>query len=82
MISYIEGKLKSIYEDRLTLLVNGIGYDILIPAYVMNEVRMTVKPDSPLSLYISFNQTERQPKPVLVVSKTNWTKNFLSFSSP
>ncbi|HEY3277197.1 MAG TPA: Holliday junction branch migration protein RuvA [Syntrophorhabdaceae bacterium] len=66
MISYLEGKLKGIYDERLTLLVNGIGYDVLIPAYVLHEIRRLHKPDGPLSLYISFNQTERQPKPILV----------------
>ncbi len=76
MISYLEGKLKGIYEDRLTLLVNGIGYEVLIPAYVMHEIRSTNKPDSPLSLYISFNQTERQPKPILVGFKTELDKEF------
>ena len=39
MISYLEGKLKETYDDRITLLVNGIGYDILIPAYLMNEIK-------------------------------------------
>jgi holliday junction DNA helicase RuvA len=76
MIAYLEGKLKGIYEDRLTLLVNGIGYDILMPAYVMYEVRRTVQPDTPLSLHISFNQTERQPKPVLVGFRNELDKEF------
>jgi Holliday junction DNA helicase RuvA len=76
MISYLEGKLKRICDDRVTLLVNGIGYDILIPAYVMNEIRRTTKTDSELSLYISYNQTERQPKPVLVGFKMELDKEF------
>ncbi|MDR2018236.1 MAG: hypothetical protein LBQ00_05110 [Syntrophobacterales bacterium] len=76
MIAYLEGKLKNIYEDRLILLVNGIGYDVLVPAYVMLEVRRTAKLDSPISLHISFNQTERQPKPVLVGFKNELDKEF------
>src|SRR4030043_145787 len=43
MISYLEGKLTEIYDDRITLLVGGIGYDILIPAYVMSEIKRDVK---------------------------------------
>ena len=66
MISYLEGKLKSIYDDRIILLVGGVGYDILIPSYVMTELKRTKKVDDPLILYISFHQTERQPKPTLV----------------
>lgn len=76
MISYLEGKLREIYDDRLTLLVGGVGYDILIPAYVMLEIRRTTKPDSPLSLYVSFNQTERQPKPILVGFKHQLDREF------
>ena len=76
MISYLEGRLKSIHDDRVTLLVNGIGYDILIPAYVMHEIKGTTKPDNTLGLYISYNQTERQPKPTLVGFKTELDKEF------
>ncbi len=66
MIAYLEGKLKGIYDERLTLLVGGIGYDVLIPAFVMSEIRRSKKAEDDLNLYISFHQTERQPKPVLV----------------
>ncbi|MEN6617835.1 MAG: Holliday junction branch migration protein RuvA [Syntrophorhabdus sp.] len=66
MIAYLEGKLKGMYDERLTLLVGGIGYDVLIPAFAMGEIRRTKKLDDELSLYISFHQTERQPKPTLV----------------
>jgi Holliday junction DNA helicase RuvA len=76
VISYLEGKLKSVYDDRVTLLVNGIGYDVLIPAYVMAEIRRTMKPESALSLFISYNQTERQPKPILVGFRIELDKEF------
>ncbi len=66
MIAYLEGVLKGISDERLTLLVGGIGYDVLIPAFVMSELRRSKKINDALSLYISFHQTERQPKPVLV----------------
>lgn len=66
MIAYLEGRLKGIYDERLTLLVGGIGYDVLIPAFVMSDIRRSKKTEDDLSLYISFHQTERQPKPVLV----------------
>ncbi len=39
MISYLEGELIEIFDDRVTLLVGGIGYDILIPAYLINEIK-------------------------------------------
>jgi Holliday junction DNA helicase RuvA len=76
MISYLEGTLKKVYADKLTLGVGGVGYEILIPGYVMNEIRRTTKIEDALKLYISFNQTERQPKPVLVGFRTELDKEF------
>lgn len=76
MISFLQGKIQKIYDDRIILLVNGIGYEILIPAYLLEEIRRTTKHDDTLSLYISYNQTERQPKPILVGFKNELEKDF------
>jgi len=76
LISFLQGRIKKFYEDRITLLVNGIGYDILIPAYLLEELKRTSNQDDTLSLYISFIQTERQPKPVLVGFKNELEKDF------
>ena len=76
MISYLEGVLKKIYADKVTLGVGGIGYEVFIPGYVMNEIRRTAKTEDTLKLYISFNQSERQPKPVLVGFRTELDKEF------
>jgi len=76
MISYLEGKLKRVHPDKVTLFVGGVGYDVLIPAYVMNEIKRGSKLEEPLSLHISYNQTERQPKPVLVGFKQELDKEF------
>ena len=76
MISYLEGRLKNVYVDRITLLVGGIGYELLIPAYVMNEIKRTATIDGALGLYVSFHQTERQPKPVLIGFRSGLDKEF------
>lgn len=77
MISYLEGELIETFEDRVTLLVGGIGYDILIPAYLINEIKEDEKKGmKTLKLYISYNQTERQPKPILVGFKHPFDKKF------
>ncbi len=77
MISFLEGKLLDSSDDRITLLVNGIGYEILIPVFVMNEIRKDMKSENKeLKLYISYNQSERQPKPVLVGFKHSAEKKF------
>lgn len=77
MISCLEGELIETYDDRITLLVGGIGYDILIPAYLMNEIKEDEKKGiKELKLHISYNQTERQPKPILVGFKDPLDKKF------
>jgi len=76
MISYLEGKIIETYDDRITLLVNGIGYDILIPSYAMNEIRRDAETVRELKLFVSYNQTERQPKPILVGFKSPLDRKF------
>jgi Holliday junction DNA helicase RuvA len=77
MISFLEGELIETFDDRVTLLVGGIGYDILIPAYLINGIKEDEKKGmKALKLYISYNQTERQPKPVLVGFKHPLDKKF------
>lgn len=78
MISYLKGLLRisRAYDDRITLVVNGIGYDILIPAYVMNRIKGGRAEGDELELYVSYNQTERQPKPVLVGFESPLDKEF------
>lgn len=66
MIRFLSGKLMSIDNDKATILVGGVGYEVLLPVYVMQEVKSNFKLGDDLSLYISYHQTEKQPKPVLV----------------
>jgi Holliday junction DNA helicase RuvA len=78
MISYLKGilRLTIAHDDRLTLIVNGIGYDILIPAYVMKMIKANSSDGDELEFHVSYNQTERQPKPVLVGFKHPFDKKF------
>jgi len=65
MIAYLEGKLLKKETDRVVLLVNHIGYEILVPAFVMETIQPKSVGDE-LSFYIYYYQTEHQPKPVLI----------------
>jgi holliday junction DNA helicase RuvA len=78
VISYLKGIVQKSYvhDDRLTLIVNGIGYEILIPAFVMKTIKRDNADGSALELHVSYNQTERQPKPVLVGFQTTLDKEF------
>ncbi len=65
MIGYIQGKLLKKEEDRILLLANQVGYEVLLPAIVMDGLNQTAIGDE-ISFYIYYQQTERQPKPVLI----------------
>ena len=75
MIGYLEGSLLKIAEDRILLLVNQVGFEVMLPAFVMDTVRGKAAGD-PISLYIFHQQTERQPKPVLIGFNLEAEKEF------
>ena len=65
MIGYLSGKLLNKQEDRILLLVNQIGYEILLPSIVMQTLTAKSSGDD-VALYIYYHQTEKTPKPVLI----------------
>jgi holliday junction DNA helicase RuvA len=68
MIRYIEGKLLKKEEDRVVVLANGVGYEILLPAMVRQtfNARKAGEDGEMVKLFIYYHQTERQPKPLLI----------------
>jgi Holliday junction DNA helicase RuvA len=78
MIGYIEGKLLKKRDDRILVLANQIGYEILLPAFVMDTFRAKSVGDH-VSLYIYYHQTERQPKPVLIGFNLEVEKEFFQY---
>lgn len=75
MIGYLEGKLLKKEEDRVLLLVSQIGYEVLLPTVVMKSLQNNDVGDD-ISLYIFYQQTERQPKPVLIGFNLEVEKEF------
>ena len=65
MIGYLEGKLLKIEENRIILLANQVGYEILLPAIVRASID-SKKVGEEVALHIYHHQTERQPKPTLI----------------
>ena len=78
MIGYIEGKILNKEEDRILVLVNQIGYEILLPAIVMESLQ-DKKIGEEISLYIFYQQTERQPKPILIGFNLEVEKEFFQY---
>ena len=75
MIGYLEGKILKKENDRIVLLVNHVGYEVLLPSIVRETLKNKSVGDA-LSLYIYFQQTERQPKPVLIGFNLEAEKEF------
>ena len=65
-------------QDRILLLVNHVGYEILVPVVVMESLAAKEIGDE-VSLYIYFQQTERQPKPVLIGFNLEAEKEFFQY---
>jgi Holliday junction DNA helicase RuvA len=78
MIGYIEGKLMKKEEDRIILLSNHMGYEILLPVIVMKALEGK-RPGDELSLYVYHQQTERQPKPILIGFNLEVEKEFFQY---
>jgi len=75
MIGYLEGKLFKKEIDGILLLANQVGYEVLLPAVVMETLRGK-KIGEEMALYIYYQQTERQPKPVLIGFNNELEKEF------
>lgn len=75
MIGYLKGTLLKKEEDRVLLLAGHIGYEIFLPAVVMETLEEKAINDE-LSFYIYYHQTERQPKPVLIGFNLEVEKEF------
>jgi Holliday junction DNA helicase RuvA len=78
MIGYIEGKILKKEEDRMLVLASQVGYEILLPAIVMESLADKRAGDD-VSFYIYHQQTERQPKPVLIGFNLEVEREFFQY---
>ena len=78
MIRYIEGKLLKKEDDRVVVLANGVGYEILLPLIVRRSFNGTRAGEDGdvVKLHISYQQSERQPRPLLIGFNTEPEKEF------
>ncbi len=78
MIAYLEGGLLKKEEDRVVIIVNNIGYEVLLPVFVMESIKPRPLGDT-ISLHIYYHQTERQPKPVLIGFNLEAEREFFQY---
>lgn len=75
MIGYIEGKIIKKSSDRVLILANQLGYEVLLPAFVMERIKDLAQGDT-VNFFIFHHQTEHQPKPVLIGFSDETEKEF------
>jgi len=78
VIGYLKGTLLKKEEDRVLLLAGHVGYEVFLPAVVMDTLGEKQAGDE-LSFYIYFHQTDRQPKPVLIGFNLEVEKEFFQY---
>lgn len=64
----MEGKLLQKHDDRIVVLSGGTGYEVMLPAATRPAFRSrrAGADGEEVRLYISYHQTERNPKPLLI----------------
>ncbi|MEW5736919.1 MAG: Holliday junction branch migration protein RuvA [Thermodesulfobacteriota bacterium] len=75
MIGYLDGILFRRRPDGVLLLVSGVGYEVLLPRIVADQLTRHEEGDR-LSLHIYHHQTERQPRPTLIGFLTEEEREF------
>lgn len=80
MISYIRGTIRSIDRDesQIVVEVNGVGYDILLPTFVMRALvqERGKKKDDEVELEVYYHVPDRPPRPVLVGFSNDFERRF------
>jgi Holliday junction DNA helicase RuvA len=78
VISYLEGTLFKKDGDKMVVLAQGVGYEVLLPSIVSQALagRRSGEDGDRVKLHIFYHQSEHQPKPVLVGFNTEVEKEF------
>ncbi|MEJ5359666.1 MAG: Holliday junction branch migration protein RuvA [Desulfobacterales bacterium] len=75
MIGYLSGRILKKEDDRILLLAGAVGYEVLLPPVVMESLVAKQVGDE-ISLHIVYQQSERQPRPLLIGFNHDIEKEF------
>jgi Holliday junction DNA helicase RuvA len=79
VINYLKGTIRRMYQDeaRVVLDVGGVGYELLLPYFVMRSLNEEEKSEGDdVEMEVYFHASERQPKPVLVGFRKEFERTF------
>ncbi len=79
MINYLRGSIRHVYADeaRVVLDVGGVGYDLLLPYFVMRSLEEEeIGEGHEVEMQVYYHASERQPKPLLVGFRKEFERTF------
>ena len=79
MISFLNGKIRSIYPESsvVELDVSGVGYEVVLPVFIKDSLsEKGIASGSEVTFEIYYHSTERSPKPLLVGFLNKLEKKF------
>lgn len=79
MIRYIKGQLFRAEEGAIVVVAGGVGYEILLPDIVWQEFMGRRPGEDEVELYISYQQSAQQPRPVLIGFTSEVQREFFEY---
>ncbi|MGH2444009.1 MAG: Holliday junction branch migration protein RuvA [Chloroflexota bacterium] len=75
MISSLRGTLKRTLADRIVLDVQGVGYEVFLPAFVFRTIGERSEGET-MEMEIYYHVTDRQLRPTLIGFNNGFEKRF------
>jgi Holliday junction DNA helicase RuvA len=66
VISYLRGRVLRRDETSVVVECSGVGYEVVLPTYLAAQVAPSAGADGTVELFVSYQVSTNQPKPVLV----------------
>lgn len=73
MIAFLRGRVLQRTEGGLVVECGGVGYEVVLPAYLSD---LAPSPGDEVALYVSYQASPNQPKPLLVGFRTPIEREF------
>jgi len=75
MIAFLRGRLAQRQENQIILDVNGVGYEVLLPAFVATTLEGQ-EPGAEIELFTYYHVSEKQPRPQLIGFNREFERSF------
>lgn len=78
MIGFLEGRLLRKGDDRVIILAGGVGYEVMVAPICRRALQSmrAGEEGEQVRLYISYHQSQHQPRPVLIGFENELEREF------